>query len=310
MKKCTIVMYHFVRNMYETDYPEIKGLLVDKFKKQINYLMNNYTIISLGEYVNFLNDKGEIPNDSCILTFDDGLKDHYEHVFPILKEKKISGCFFIATKPLVDYSVLPVQKVQFLLAKLGTEKLAREFNLILENKHMDLFEKHLIDDVKHIDREDWYDNWDTTFTSNLKYCIASLPWKIKDSIVDEIFSKSFENEEEFSRELYLNWDEIKEMVDGGMSFGTHSHSHPDLSKVSEEEQINELKVSKEIMEKKLGKEINLCSYPYGIPSDASIKALKDLKYNCALIYTGGKLNEGKVDLYKISRFDTNELPFQ
>jgi len=32
--------------MYETDYPEIKGLLVDKFKKQINYLMNNYTIIS------------------------------------------------------------------------------------------------------------------------------------------------------------------------------------------------------------------------------------------------------------------------
>jgi peptidoglycan/xylan/chitin deacetylase (PgdA/CDA1 family)/SAM-dependent methyltransferase len=307
-KKCLVVMYHYVRNMHETNYPGIKGLLVEKFRKQVESLMENHTIISLEDYSRFLKGEGDIPDNSCILSFDDGLKDHYEGVFPILKEKGVPGAFFVTTKPLVDNTVLPVQKVQFLLASLGTEKLSDRFNDILKDKYPPLAGKHFIDDVKHSDRSDWYDDWDDTMTSNLKYCIASLPWRIKDIIVDKIFSESFGDESKFSKELYLNWDEIKEMIDGGMSFGTHSHSHPDLSKLSAEDQLFELKKSKEIMEKNLGKEINLCSYPYGIPSEVAISALKGLGYHCALIYTGAKMNEGVVEPYTIGRFDTNEVP--
>lgn len=311
-KTCTIVMYHYVRNMHETDYPEIKGLLVDKFRKQIDYLMENYHIIRLDDYVKFLKGEGDIPENSCILTFDDGLKDHYENVFPILKEKGISGSFFVPTKPLVDHSVLPVQKVQFLLAKLGTEKLSDMFNDILRSRYPSLAEKHFIDDIKYPERVEggWYDEWDTTLTSNLKYCLASLDWKIKDEIVDKVFSEVFDDEEKFSKSLYLNWGEIKEMMAAGMSFGTHSHSHPDLSKLNEQDQLHELRKSKEIMEQNLGVKINLCSYPYGIPSDKAVDSLKELGYKGALIYTGGKLNEGNVDLFNISRFDTNEIPFE
>jgi peptidoglycan/xylan/chitin deacetylase (PgdA/CDA1 family)/SAM-dependent methyltransferase len=307
MKRCLVVMYHYVRNMQDTNYPEIKGLLIDKFRKQVDYLKEKYTIISLSQYSKYLNGEGDIPNNSCILSFDDGLKDHYENVFPILKERNVPGCFFVATKPLVDNSVLPVQKIQFLLAKAGTEKLTKSFNSILEKEHPSLFEKHRIDDIKHSDRKDWYDEWDTTLTSNLKYCIASLPWKIKDIVVDELFLEYFKNEKEFSKELYLNWDEIKEMIGGGMEFGTHSHSHPDLSKLSKEDIFYELKTSKEIMEENLGVKINLCSYPYGILPEESISDLKKIGLSCALIYTGGKMNEGKVNPFKIGRFDTNEV---
>ena len=303
-------MYHYVRNMHETKYPEIKGLLVDKFRNQLDYLMKNYTIIKTEEYIDYLEGRGDIPDNSCILSFDDGLKDHYENVFPILKEKGVSGSFFVATKPLVDNSVLPVQKVQFLLASAGSEKLASELNKILKIRYPELSGPHFIDGVEHSGREAWYDEWDTTLTSNLKYCIASLPWKVKDEIVDEIFSEFFGDESSFSKELYLNWSEIKEMLDAGMSFGTHSHSHPDLSKLSKEDQFNELKLSKEIMEEKLDREINICSYPYGIPSDESIEALKDLGYKSAMIYTGASLNEGVVEPFKIGRYDTNEVPFE
>jgi peptidoglycan/xylan/chitin deacetylase (PgdA/CDA1 family)/SAM-dependent methyltransferase len=302
-------MYHYVRNMHETPYPEIKGLLIDKFKGQLDYLMRNYTIISLEQYADYLGGKGDIPDNSCILTFDDGLKDHYKNVFPILKERGVSGSFFVATKPLLDKSVLPVQKVQFLLATLGSEKLAEKFNSILRKDFKELAENHFIDDVKHEGRGDWYDDWDTTLTSNLKYCIASLPWEVKDKIVNEIFVENFEDERKFSEEEYLNWEEIKEMIAAGMNFGTHSHSHPDLSKLSEADQIKELEISKKIMEDNLGREINLCSYPYGIPSEKSVESLKSLGYRCVLT-TEVKMNKDKVDAFDIGRYDTNQIPFE
>ncbi|MCD4759295.1 polysaccharide deacetylase family protein [archaeon] len=306
VKKCLVVMYHYVRDMYKTPYPKMKGMLIDKFKDQVKKIMQDYTIISLNDYLDYLSGEGDIPDRSCILSFDDGLKDHYENVFPVLKEYGVSGCFFVTTKPLVDFSVLPVQKIQFLLAKLGVAKLAEDINSLFKTDYPTLLDKFFIDDKKHEGREDWYDDLDTTFTSNLKYSIAGLPFETKNEIVDELFSKHFSIEEEFSKVLYLNWGEIKEMVDSGMVFGTHGHTHPDLSRLNKGEQKEEFKMSKQLMEENLGVEISVCSYPYGVFTDETIDVLKELGYSCALAAppVREEINDGRINPFKIRRVDT------
>ena len=46
MDSCTIVMYHYVRELKHTRYPEIKGLDLNLFRQQIEFFKANYNIIS------------------------------------------------------------------------------------------------------------------------------------------------------------------------------------------------------------------------------------------------------------------------
>jgi peptidoglycan/xylan/chitin deacetylase (PgdA/CDA1 family) len=61
--------------------------------------------------------------------------------------------------------------------------------------------------------------------------------------------------------LHLSWDEILEMKDWGMIFGSHTLTHRNLTLLKEDEVIHELEGSKRILEEKLG--VTKCiSYPF------------------------------------------------
>ena len=117
-----IVMYHYVR-----DGGNFKAFSTEKFRKQIQYLKERFRIISLQELVE------EKPKDrTCVLTFDDGIKDGFTNAFPILEEFGIKASFLIPTKILEEKKLLAVQKRHLLLAKLGTERFVKEFNAIVD----------------------------------------------------------------------------------------------------------------------------------------------------------------------------------
>lgn len=62
----------------------------------------------------------------------------------------------------------------------------------------------------------------------------------------------------------LNWDELKGMQSSGLiTVGSHTHTHRDLRLLTEEEVMNEILMSKRLIEEKLETEVSLFSYPYG-----------------------------------------------
>lgn len=70
---------------------------VEEFKSDLDFLLKHFKPISLDELIE-LNKSGKRPKKNCFhLTFDDGLKELYTIVAPILKEKKIPATFFINT---------------------------------------------------------------------------------------------------------------------------------------------------------------------------------------------------------------------
>lgn len=305
--KCTIVMYHYIRNMYETDYPNIKGLLIKKFIGQLNYLQRNYIVIRLKDYIEFLHGSKNIPNNACILTFDDGFKDHYLNVFPILKNRKLPASFFPITQPLTEFVVPAVNKTHFLLAKIGSRALSDDFNQILKSQFPKLVKRFFVDEK--VKKERKY-RWDDVLTANLKWAISTIPFSPKVKILNQIFAGYFENEKEFCKELYMSWDEMREMMEEGMSFGSHTHTHPTLSQLAIKEQIKEIKGSKEILEKKLKTKIKLFSYPYGSFDRTVIEILRKQKCICGLTTDAG-INVGNhVKSFALKRLDTNDLPFE
>ncbi|GBD95046.1 poly-beta-1,6-N-acetyl-D-glucosamine N-deacetylase precursor [bacterium BMS3Abin05] len=80
------------------------------------------------------------------------------------------------------------------------------------------------------------------------------------------------------RPHHLSWAQVKEMAGHKFTFGSHSHTHPDLKSNSCNTIRRELKTSKELIEDKLGEPVNLLAYPFGRFSSQTKQIAKSLDY--------------------------------
>ncbi len=71
---------------------------------------------------------------------------------------------------------------------------------------------------------------------------------------------------------FLSWSQIRYLSGLGVSFGSHTISHPHLPQLSKAQIKYELTMSKDRLEQKLGWEIPFLAYPYG-ESTAEIEVL-------------------------------------
>lgn len=62
---------------------------------------------------------------------------------------------------------------------------------------------------------------------------------------------------------HLDWPEVEEMAGRGASFGSHGASHRDLTRLSDEACLDELRRSKSAIEDRLGRPVRTFSYPFG-----------------------------------------------
>ena len=98
----SIIMYHYVRDLKNSRFPEIKGLDTRLFEAQIEYLTRNYNVVPMEEVVDCIENKSKLPPNSALLTFDDGYSDHYLNVLPILLKYKIQGSFYPPAKAILN----------------------------------------------------------------------------------------------------------------------------------------------------------------------------------------------------------------
>jgi peptidoglycan/xylan/chitin deacetylase (PgdA/CDA1 family) len=99
---------------------------------------------------------------------------------------------------------------------------------------------------------------------------------------------------------YLTSKQLKEMDANGMSIESHTVNHPKLNELSYEKQLEELKQSKDYLEKLLGREVKYIAYPYGNFNNDTLKAAKELGYKMAFTTKGG-LAEKSNGIYKLNR---------
>jgi peptidoglycan/xylan/chitin deacetylase (PgdA/CDA1 family) len=66
---------------------------------------------------------------------------------------------------------------------------------------------------------------------------------------------------------YLTWSEVRELHAGGITFGSHSVTHPDLRSLGPEQIDFELGYSKETIEQQIGAPVDSFSYPFALPEE-------------------------------------------
>jgi len=299
-------MYHYVREINNSQYPCLKGLEFKEFKNQINYLEKNFNILSNDDFIEIINSKKIPKKKSVLLTFDDGYKDHYKYVYPYLKGKKIYGNFYPPVQVLKNNKVLDVNKIHFILEKEDNKN--KLLNLIIKyaKKYMDIDEVDLkINKIKLFCR---YDDKNTEIIKRLLQ--NHIPQPYREKILNKLFTTILNiDEKEFSKKLYMSPENIIEMYKNKMSVGSHGDYHLWWEKLSYYQQDKEIKNSINYF-KKLNvydENFSVC-YPYGSYNNDTIKILKKYNIKYALTTRVDSINENNLNkVLMLPRHDTNDF---
>ena len=307
--KVTIIMYHYVRDLKHSRYSDIKGLDISLFKEQIEYLKKHYQFITMEMLIDSLDNNSSLPEKSVLLTFDDAYSDHFQYVFPLLNEHKIQGSFFPPVKAITEHTVLDVNKIHFILA--SEESKTKIINEIKNELNKFRKEYKLESDSFYYDKlaqPNRFDSADVIFIKRLLQ--VELDETLRKIITNNLFEKIVGiNEDSFSRELYMDIEQIKCMHRNGMHIGSHGYDHYWLGSLSIEKQKREI-------EKALAflnqidcdtKQWTMC-YPYGNYNDSTIELLTELNCKLALTTEVNIADIQKNNKFMLPRLDTNDIP--
>lgn len=252
------LMYHYVREG-SSDLPHFRYLHIDDFRLQLDFLQREFHFLNVEDFVGVI--KGErAVDDSVVLTFDDGFKDHCRYVLPELLERGLWGIFYIPTGMHVSRRLLNVHRIHYLTGKFGGQTVLEALREVIE-PHMiieDSVQKFSAAAYRRQSNDEY-----TTETKKILNYFVSPEWQ---SYLLDVLMSGLETGDEsvIVDEFYLAADEIKELEANGMIVGSHSVTHPVLSKLSVSEQTFEIKESFSWLEKATdGLRVRSFCYPYG-----------------------------------------------
>lgn len=102
---------------------------------------------------------------------------------------------------------------------------------------------------------------------------------------------------ELCLDLALSWQQIKEMVDSGLcTIGSHSISHPGLTRIRLDSCRHELEKSRQVIMDKIGVDAVHFSYPHSMENDSVRKAVSEAGYISAALGYGGSIRLGDDEL--------------
>ncbi|MBE3128780.1 MAG: polysaccharide deacetylase family protein [Actinobacteria bacterium] len=297
-KKIRVLMYHGVDDRQTDFILDDPSLVIStkNFEEQIKYLSKSYNIISTHDLAAHIKKEIPFPSNSAVITFDDGLKNNFVNAFPILQKYDAKATVFLITDYIDTLKISWSNKFYFFINKIGLDEFVEEFERefpAYSNLIEKIGQKNITENINFI----------------LKYKVDD---NIKEKFIQGLYNKfRIKINKKEIKDLYLSWKEIKKMADAGISFGSHTSTHPVLSTLNYEKAKKEIVDSKQNIEAKLNKKINLFAYPYGDKDSFDLnnkKILINYNFLCAVSTIEG-FNNLNSDLYELKRISIVDEPF-
>ena len=304
-----IIMYHYVRELPNTRYPAIKGLLTSQFHAQIKFLRDSGChFLSMEDVLEAAQSGRELPENCILLTFDDGYIDHYTNVFPVLDEYKIPGFFSMPGKIIREKKLLDVNRIHFILASTPVEKiiprLFRELDYYRGHEfdipaNAELYEKLAV--------ANRFDDADTIFVKRVLQ--VELPPMLREIITKHIFELCIGvPEDRFADELYLSMDQVRTMKRHGMTWGIHGYDHSWMNRMDTDTLRQDLSDALDVFDGIVDRDSWTCCYPYGSVSDDVIRCASGLGAVGGLSTEVRVADLSKDNIFSLPRLDTNDFP--
>lgn len=295
----TVMMYHYIRDPGDAAEADsgILGMSVKDFEAQLDDLSRKHIFVTWLDVCMALHEDKPLPVSACLLTFDDGVRDHYLNVYKILRRRNLSGLFFVLDRS-EDGGLVLAHKIHFLLAKLGLSGFREAIWQKLNPAHREQFMKA----EKHYQLK--YPATSMDGQINLLKAILQRDLSAEVApLLSDLFEMNIGSENETAQSYYLIQDQILEMAEGGMHFGGHSRSHPWFDWIDAEARALEIQASSAWLQQ-FEPGPWAFAYPYGGLSHDSPSLLK--KYSFIAAFTT-QTQLRHPDPYFIGRLDGEEM---
>ena len=308
--KVIILMYHRVVTEKELNQYYIQpGMYVKKdvFEMQMKFLKEHFEIISLSELLKLWKDKKlDESKRYCVITFDDGWLDNYIYAYPILKKYKIPATIFLPTSYIGTSQWFWPDKLSYLLNHYynngngALHKYKVSIPLLVKEARLPSVGQGLGENTKGNKFQTLISGKDIeeSIESAIETCKGLPDEEINKLIasLSEALGKKIPVER-----LLLNWQEIEELSENGISFGSHSCNHIILTKLGAEELQNETAASLHVLKEKRINYVPVFCYPNGDYADKIIEQVKQAGYTAAVSTRFGCEGNTTKELFDLKR---------
>ena len=227
-------------------------------EQHLDWLAGRYRFVSLDELAARMESGRPFEEPVAALTFDDGYRDIYDQVFPVVRARGIPAAVFVATD-FVSRRVPLAHDRLYLLVTLALRTTAgREVLAQL---------------LPGTSARRWSDRGAGDTAYFMTACLlGALPRAaIAEAIVQ--LETALGVSEYVPAAEALTWPMLAELAAGSVTIGFHTASHTALTNERAEVVADELGRSRAILEKRLGREVRYFAYPNGRFNRAVVRAV-------------------------------------
>lgn len=273
----SIFMFHRVLQPGQKCYEPELATSVSNFESVLDWLKENFTILPLQDAADASAKRKSNGRPVCSITFDDGWVDNYLYAFPLLRARSIPATIFLPTRFI------------------GTGRRFWQELLWLCDAQLE----GTSNKTEIIENVAWQFPWFPPAREVLRH-YGAVRWFL--------MTRSTEEAEEFAQALtecvrppaaasdrsFVNWNEVREMRDCGITFGSHTLNHSLLTQLAPVRAIEEIRDSRRELQEHIDCEVATFSYPWGAANPVSRQAAIETGYSYAVAIEPGGL-AGKTD---------------
>lgn len=245
----TILAYHRViptdaLDSYPLD-PELISATPAQFEWQMRHIRQHLNPVSLRDIIAHLDAGIPLPHSAVAVTFDDGFADTYRYAFPILKRYGIPATIFVSTGYVDSQEPFWFELAAYLVYRVPPRTLELHDGRVFPTgtSHNDRAAslrqvQGILKDLPNSQRVTLLERWTRAFAALIAH-------------------------EAMRHSLPISWQQICEMASSGIDFGSHTVTHPNLTRLSDQDLTRELIESKRLLETHLQRSIESIAYPIG-----------------------------------------------
>ncbi|NQU88679.1 MAG: polysaccharide deacetylase family protein [Mariniphaga sp.] len=231
-------LYHLVSNNPPAHVKNLYNVTpVKHFLNDLDFLLQNFQPASINDVINYIKEGKKSTKPFFFLSFDDGMRECYEVVYPILKQKGLEAAFFINPAFVDNKNLFYRSKISLIIDQI--QKNGKIFEL------SDFLKIYPISTAKVIDK-----------ISTLKYSDIDIIEKAGKKIGIDF------NEYLDTYKPYMTLLQIKELQENGFLIGSHSYDHPKFWEISELEMREQIKSSFDFIDNIIQLKVRSFAFPF------------------------------------------------
>ena len=269
-----IVGYHRVVEDFDRSARHtIPSMLISSttFEKHIDWLARRFSIISLDDMDQHLENGLHQRRPAAAITFDDGYADVYRNAFPILRRKGIPAATFVVTELIGSRRPQIYDRLFMMLS-----------DRVAKGESPRLVALRLLRSLRLKSRaiENLKPQHDRPYAV-MTLLLSRFPQSAVASMVAALESDTAQDASVLDELSPMNWDMIGEMQRNGITVGSHTRTHALLTSEQSSRVSQEVVESKQALERRLNTPVHHFAYPDSRCNPGIVEAVKSAGYKFA-----------------------------